>query len=233
MKKFHLIYSQAVGSEHINILFNKDLEITPMSNLSWINLLQRASRERYLMLPAAMALLKGFWYKLIYKLTLKNIQIGPAFRVYGRLVIRGPGKIIIGSNCYVDGLTIRPVSLNATLPRSVIEIGNNCGFNGTVLQCYDRITIRNWSNIADAYIVDSPAHSVAKNRRQLCALDMPTMPVEIQENVWISTNTVILHGVTIGENSVIGASTLIRHNVPPNVLVAGNPAQIIKKIPDE
>jgi acetyltransferase-like isoleucine patch superfamily enzyme len=43
---------------------------------------------------------------------------------------------------------------------------------------------------------------------------------------------VILHGVTIGENSVIAACSLIRKDVPPNVMVAGNPQKIVKEIDD-
>ena len=55
-------------------------------------------------------------------------------------------------------------------------------------------------------------------------------PVIISKNVWIGADCTILPGVTIGENSVIGAGSVVTKDVPDNVVVAGNPAKLIKKI---
>ncbi len=57
-----------------------------------------------------------------------------------------------------------------------------------------------------------------------------TAPVIIEDNVWIGMNAVILKGVTIGENSVVAAGAVVSKNVPPNVVVAGNPAVIVKHL---
>jgi acetyltransferase-like isoleucine patch superfamily enzyme len=54
-------------------------------------------------------------------------------------------------------------------------------------------------------------------------------PVTIGKNVWIGTHAVILPGVEIGDNAVVGAGSVVTKNVPANSIVAGNPAKIIKK----
>ena len=55
-------------------------------------------------------------------------------------------------------------------------------------------------------------------------------PVKIGKNVWIGSDCTILPGITIGNNSIIGAGSVVTKNVPDNVVVAGNPAKLIKEI---
>ena len=55
-------------------------------------------------------------------------------------------------------------------------------------------------------------------------------PVHICRQVWIGAGATILPGVTIGENAVVGAGSVVTHDVPPMTIVAGNPARTIKTI---
>jgi acetyltransferase-like isoleucine patch superfamily enzyme len=55
-------------------------------------------------------------------------------------------------------------------------------------------------------------------------------PISIGDNVWIGMNAVILKGVTIGENSVVAAGSVVTKAVPANVVVAGNPASIMRQL---
>lgn len=55
-------------------------------------------------------------------------------------------------------------------------------------------------------------------------------PVRVKKNAWIGANVVILPGVTIGENAVVGAGSVVTKDVPDNAIVAGNPAKIIRMI---
>ncbi|WP_240329164.1 sugar O-acetyltransferase [Helicobacter suis] len=54
--------------------------------------------------------------------------------------------------------------------------------------------------------------------------------IVIKERVWIGTNTVVCLGVTIGENSIVEVGSVVTEDVPPNVIVGGNPAKIIKPL---
>lgn len=57
-------------------------------------------------------------------------------------------------------------------------------------------------------------------------------PISIGRNVWIAAGATIIGGVTIGENAVVAAGSVVTRDVPPDVLVAGNPARIIRAIGD-
>jgi acetyltransferase-like isoleucine patch superfamily enzyme len=57
-------------------------------------------------------------------------------------------------------------------------------------------------------------------------------PIVIERNVWIAAGATVIGGVTIGENSVVAAGSVVTKNVPPNTLVGGNPARVIRSIAD-
>ena len=59
---------------------------------------------------------------------------------------------------------------------------------------------------------------------------MYSFPVSIGDNVWIGGNVMILPGVTIGENSVIGAGSIVNKDIPANVVAVGNPCKVLREI---
>ena len=58
------------------------------------------------------------------------------------------------------------------------------------------------------------------------------LPVHIENNVWIGAGAVILPGVTIGENSVIGAGSVVTKDIPPDVVAVGSPCRVLRTITD-
>lgn len=56
------------------------------------------------------------------------------------------------------------------------------------------------------------------------------IPVRIGNNVWIGANSVILPGITIGDNSVIGAGSIVTKDIPENVVAVGNPCRVLRPI---
>lgn len=70
-------------------------------------------------------------------------------------------------------------------------------------------------------------HPVEPAERRARAL---AKPIVIRKNAWISTASTVLSGVTIGENAVVAAGAVVTHSVPPNTLVAGVPAKVIREL---
>jgi len=58
-------------------------------------------------------------------------------------------------------------------------------------------------------------------------------PIVVERNVWIAAGAIIIGGVRIGENSVVAAGAVVAKDVPPNTLVGGNPARVIRSLSDQ
>jgi len=75
----------------------------------------------------------------------------------------------------------------------------------------------------------SASHPVEPSERRAYLIGKP---IVIESNVWIAADVTIVGGVTVGENSVIAAGSVVTRDVPPNTLVGGNPARVIRSIGD-
>jgi acetyltransferase-like isoleucine patch superfamily enzyme len=75
----------------------------------------------------------------------------------------------------------------------------------------------------------SAGHPVAPSERRAYLVGKP---IVIERNVWIAAGATIIGGVTVGENSVVAAGAVVTKDVPPNTLVGGNPARVIRSIGD-
>lgn len=72
-------------------------------------------------------------------------------------------------------------------------------------------------------------HPISPSQRHTAVI---AKPIRIERNVWIGAGATIIGGVTIGENSVVGAGSVVTRDVPSNTLVGGNPAKVIRSIAD-
>ena len=101
-------------------------------------------------------------------------------------------------------------------------IGDNCGFSGTSIWCFDSITIGN--NVkagANVVIMDGDAHQDDPRAGR-------NAPIVIEDNVWIGAGVTVLKGVRIGRNSLIGAGSIVVKDIPANCVAAGNPCKVIR-----
>jgi acetyltransferase-like isoleucine patch superfamily enzyme len=64
-------------------------------------------------------------------------------------------------------------------------------------------------------------------------MDIEGAPIVIEDNVWLGANVVVMPGVTIGKHSVVAAGSVVTKDVPPDTIVAGVPAKVVKKLDSE
>ncbi|WP_163532791.1 sugar O-acetyltransferase [Helicobacter suis] len=108
-----------------------------------------------------------------------------------------------------------------------INFGKNCFINQNCT-FMDRggISIGNGVWIAPRVCLTTTNHDFNPYKRQVTF----SKGIVIKERVWIGINAVVCPGVTIGENSIIAAGSVVTKDVPPNVIVGGNPAKIIRPL---
>jgi len=82
-----------------------------------------------------------------------------------------------------------------------------------------------------SFINDKYPRSTTKEGGLQTEADWKVVPTLIKKGASIGTSTTVLCGVTIGENAVIGAGSVVTKNIPPNVVAAGVPARILRKLP--
>jgi len=116
--------------------------------------------------------------------------------------------------------------------KSTLKIGENFGITGgAICSSYDIAIGDNVRVGANCTIIDSDFHPLDSSERLISPKSANFAPIRIENDVFIGMNSIILKGVQIGEGSVIGAGSVVVESVPSNVVVAGNPAKIIKELP--
>ena len=113
-----------------------------------------------------------------------------------------------------------------------VIINMNCTFVDN-----NRIDIGSNVLIASNVQIYTATHSIRVNERmvqdwsegqEICRTY--ALPVKIEDGVWIGGGVIILPGVTIGRNSVIGAGSVVTHSIPESCVAVGNPCRVIKQI---
>jgi maltose O-acetyltransferase len=159
----------------------------------------------------------------------QRVQFGPGFISNGRLQIKGPGQVIFGAN--VNAWAHKEPNVLITYSSDVvIEIGDNTRLNGAGMMAARGIRIGRDCLVGSAVIVDTDFHSVDLDRRTNPGAKVRSAPIIVGNNVWLAGQTVVLKGVSIGDNSVVGFRGVVTGNVPPNVVVAGNPVRVVRRL---
>ena len=177
-----------------------------------------------------MSLLRGWYYRLKFRILGRRVVIGRRFRVSGRLDIRGPGTVIFGDDCAVISSKLQITTPWTHAPEAVILFGDRVLLTGTRLGCLLRIEVGECAGLADARIMDTDFHSLESAEGPRYNTRGRAKPIVIGRHAWLGAGSMVLKGVTIGENAVVGAGAVVAHNVPANAVVFGNPARVIWRL---
>lgn len=147
----------------------------------------------------------------------------------------GKGTLVIGDG---NSFGYRPaprlgtgeILLQARQPNATITIGEANAFSNNVsLVANEQITIGDKCLIGELVsIYDCDFHEINPATRNRSA--GLTKPVSIGNNVWLGSRVMVLKGVTIGDNSVIAAASVVTKSIPANCIAAGSPAKVIRLI---
>ena len=188
--------------------------------------------EKFLSIPVyhGILLVLSYLFTLRYRLFMGDrVIFGKNFITNWKIQIKGKGKVIFGDN--ILAWAHKEANNFFTFDSDEeIQIGNNCRLNGFTCQAKNRIEIGNNCILGSTLIVDTDFHSTASDRMTNPKAEIKASPITVDNNVWIAGNSAILKGVHIGEGSIVGYASIVREDIPPNVLVIGNPAQIIKNL---
>lgn len=148
--------------------------------------------------------------------TPEQVHIGDNSEIACTLVCQDSGKITIGRNAWIGAKTV---------------IGS-----------VEEIIIGDYAIIStDVHIYDNNNHPTSPELRQKMSESgfhsdlwkwhhSASKKVQIGNRVWIGERSTILKGVTIGNDAIVAAGSVVTHDVPPSTIVAGNPARVVKQI---
>ncbi|MBR5717339.1 MAG: acyltransferase [Bacteroidales bacterium] len=164
---------------------------------------------------------------------MKGVSIGKGLACRGiPYLYRNPHSVIsIGKRCSIwssfhsnnIGSMCRS-RICTQKPTAKIIIGDGVGMSAVTITAHESILIGSDTMIgAGSVITDSDWHSLSLDPHERHTQDGKTSPVTIGCNVFIGTRCLILKGVNIGDNAIIGAGSVVTRDIPANARAAGNP----------
>ena len=129
----------------------------------------------------------------------------------------------IGENCYIEP------PFHANFGGKHVHFGKNIYANFNLTMVDDgHIYVGDYTMFAPGVIVATAGHPILPELRE--TVYQYNMPVHIGKNCWIGAGAIILPGVTIGDQVVVGAGSVVTKDLPSNVVAVGNPCQVVREV---
>lgn len=129
----------------------------------------------------------------------------------------------IGENCYIEP------PFHSNFGGKHVHFGKNVYANFN-LTCVDdtHIYIGDYTMIGPNVTLATAGHPILPELREKGY--QFNMPVRIGKNCWLGAGVIVLPGITIGDNTVVGAGSIVTKDLPPNVVAVGNPCKVLREI---
>lgn len=129
----------------------------------------------------------------------------------------------IGENCYIEP------PFHSSWAGKHVHFGKNvyANFNLTLVDD-THIYVGDYTMFAPNVLLATAAHPILPTLRQKGY--QYNLPIRIGKNCWLGAGVIVLPGVTIGDNTVVGAGSVVTKDLSPNVVAVGNPARILREI---
>lgn len=153
--------------------------------------------------------------------------------VRGRENINFLGRVSVGRYCRIEAISEN----NGMKYTPNLVIGNNVCINDFVhIGCTNFVSLGDNCLLASKIYISDHNHGIYKGGSQSSAMEEVTYrtvtadkSVIIGKNVWLGESVAVLPGVRIGNNSIIGANSVVTEEIPENSIAVGNPARVVKK----
>lgn len=129
----------------------------------------------------------------------------------------------LGEGCYIEP------PLHANWGGKHVHFGKSvyANFNLTLVDDSD-ITVGDYTMLGPNVVLATAGHPILPQLRE--QVYQYNMPVRIGRNCWLGAGVIVLPGVTIGDNTVIGAGSVVTKDIPANVVAVGNPCRVLRPI---
>jgi acetyltransferase-like isoleucine patch superfamily enzyme len=156
-----------------------------------------------------------------------RVRIGPGFaterQAGNHFWVQRDGRLELGRDVWLR--TEHAPNQLTVFPGGRIELGDRALLNGAMLHAKGEIVVGADSMIGfGSRVFDADLHDLD------CEHPERIEPVRIGERVWIASDTTVMRGVTIGDDVVVGAHSVVTHDLPPRVIALGAPARPIRDI---
>ena len=171
--------------------------------------------------------IKGVLRFIVAKMFLIKRLRSVGLSIIGRkcdLIIKKNASISFGKKVILSGY-------NQFVSLGTLAIGSNVTVNEyTRIIAHQNILIGNNVTIAKFVSILDHDHQYNLNEGELHLSGYVTAPINIGNNVWIADKVTILKGVSIGDNVIVGANSVVNKDIPSNSIAAGNPCKVLKQI---
>ncbi|MDG4767507.1 acyltransferase [Solwaraspora sp. WMMD406] len=157
-----------------------------------------------------------------YRMRYPRLRLGRDVEIRGRIRLRRGVRVTIGDRTRLNKL----VRFAGT---GEVRVGADCLLNATWIGSWTTVEVGDRCLLSDCELMDNDFHNLPPDLRHAPATATARAPIVVGDNVWIGAHALVMKGVRIGRDSVVGAGTVVRSDVPDRVVVIGNPQQIVKK----